>query len=274
MVVDLKRYETLTHNFNKIWSYLQSLSESEEVVYSNISELRVYDNQESMIKALKEVGFVYISEDTPIDIELIKSLPRYEDLGLITNRTGRFLLEGRYIFPVRDMLGNILTLIGWYPDEKKYITAPSYYFMRSALFFGMEQVQTKGKNTDGFYFICEGIFDSIALRSLGYRAYATMGVELSKAKKLLYPVLGGGKAIVVGISDRDRVGNAVREYDKWSCNKYLTWTGGVFEVEGVDGGYKIKDIDDLIKLFEPNDLKAEFNRLILTTQDKIVKLEL
>ena len=167
------------------------------------------------------------------------------------------------------MLGNILALIGWYPDEKKYITTPSKYFSRKHLFFGLEQLAHSKHNNIAF--VCEGIFDSISLRSLGYPAYATMGVELTKSKQLLYPLLG---RTVIGVSDRDRAGSVVRDTDKWKCSKYLTWVGE-YEVEDDEiENIRIKDIDDLVKLFDSESLKEALEEEILNSQERIIKLEI
>jgi len=98
-----------------------------------------------------------------------------------------------------------------------------------------------------------------------------MGVELSRQKKLMYSLLGGR---VIGVSDRDRVGNSVRDYDRWSCWKYLTWVGE-FDMSEVDEeNLKIKDIDDLVKLFDPVALKEVIDEELATNQNKVVKLEL
>lgn len=262
-MLDLKDFELHAQDFEKVWGYFNSLEGGS--TYDELCSLRFYSDSE-MVEVLKEVGFVKLPET--VDLRPVSSLPTYSTLGLET-KTGRCLLEGRFVFPVRDMLGNILALIGWYPDEKKYITTPSKYFSRANLFFGLEQLSKTKRET--YAFVCEGIFDSLALRSLGFRAFATMGVELSNQKKMLYPLLGNK---VIGVSDRDRVGNAVRDYDRWGCWKYLTWVGER-EVEDEDvENIKIKDVDDLVKLFDAESLREAFEEEFSTNQNKIIKLEL
>lgn len=263
MSLNLKEYEGYIKDFNLAWNYFKSLEMG--TTYEELCSLRFYSD-ESMLRVLKEVGFVKLPET--VNLAPLKNLHYYQYLGLET-KTGRCLLEGRFVFPVRDMLGNILALIGWYPDEKKYITTPSKYFSRSNLYFGLEQLKDGGR--EDVVFVCEGIFDSLSLRSLGYKAYATMGVELSRQKKMLYPVLGKR---VVGVSDRDRVGNSVRDYDRWGCWKYLTWVGEL-EVEDDDvENIKIKDIDDLVKLYDSSSIREIFDSELATSQNKIIKLEI
>lgn len=264
MVEDLNDFSKLAKDFQISWNYFKGIS-NEEDTYSELCSLRFYQDPK-MLEVLKDVGFCKLPET--VDLEPLKKLSSYSSLGLET-KTGRCLLGGRFVFPVRDMLGNILALIGWYPDEKKYITTPSKYFNRSCLFFGLEQLKDGSK--DDIVFVCEGIFDSLSLRSMGYKAFATMGVELSRQKKMLYPILGKR---VVGISDRDKVGNSVRDYDRWSCWKYLTWVGE-YEVDSEDiDNIKIKDVDDLVKLFEPDTIREIFDEELKNNPSKVVKLEL
>ena len=97
-----------------------------------------------------------------------------------------------------------------------------------------------------------------------------MGVELSKSKQLLYPLFGRK---VVGVSDRDRAGTKVRDTDKWNCTKYLTWVGE-YEVEDeAIENIRIKDIDDLVKLYDVESLKEVIDEELATSQGKIIKLE-
>lgn len=262
-MIDLKEFGQYAQDFKRVWGYFQALENGS--TYEELCSLRLYQDPK-MVEVLKEVGFIKLPDT--VDMEPLKELPSYSLLGLEA-KTGRCLLEGRFVFSVKDMLGNIVALIGWYPDEKKYITTPSKYFHRSSLFFGLDQLSTYGRQN--IVFVCEGIFDALSLRSLGYRAYATMGVELSRQKKILYSVLGNK---VVGVSDRDRVGNSVRDYDRWGCWKYITWVGEFDMSEIEEENLKIKDIDDLVKLFDPKDLREAFDEELSSNQSKIIKLEL
>lgn len=262
-MIDLKEFELYAQDFARVWNYFKTLENGN--TYEELCSLRFYQ-EPSMVAALKTVGFIKLADT--VNLEPLKKLQSYSKLGLET-KTGRCLLEGRFVFPVKDMLGNILALIGWYPDEKKYITTPSKYFSRKHLFFGLEQLAHSKHNNIAF--VCEGIFDSISLRSLGYPAYATMGVELTKSKQLLYPLLG---RTVIGVSDRDRAGSVVRDTDKWKCSKYLTWVGE-YEVEDEEiENIRIKDIDDLVKLFDSESLKEALEEEILNSQERIIKLEI
>lgn len=202
---------------------------------------------------LKKIGFAYIDSDM-FDKERLAKLDANGDLGLFT-KDGNFLLMGRFIFPVKDMLGNVIALIGWFPDEKKYITTPSKLFKRQCLLFGLEQLSETGIGQD--YFIVEGIFDSISVRASGFNCVALMGISASNHTRVLYSLFKR----LVGIPDNDSEGQKVIKQDKWklpSNSKYLHWGG------------KIKDIDDMLKTY---DMSEVFNE-VWSEPDRVVKIDL
>ena len=232
-------YKDYYTRFNIVWDYLKSCSFEENSVIDKICEFRGYDTEGSMPSMLKKVGFVYLDPDefTPTKLEKLDSSG---DLGIFSE--GNFLLQERFIFPVRDMLGNILALIGWFPDEKKYVTTPSRLFSKKGMFFGMEQLRDTGLGKD--YFIVEGIFDSISIRSLGYNCVALMGISLGSYTEVLYSLFKR----VVAIPDNDKEGRKVVQLDKWR----LPSTGKYLKING-----KHKDIDDVIKYFDMSDVLSD-----------------
>ena len=130
-------YKEYCNNFKVVYSYLQKNSKPLDDIVKEVCEYRLYfDSHERWKNILSEVGMLFVSSDT-CNFEVLKD-KRFEDMALFS-KEGNFLLNNRYIIPVRDMLGNIIALIGWYPDSKKYITTPSKYFTKNCLFFGMEQ---------------------------------------------------------------------------------------------------------------------------------------
>jgi DNA primase len=187
-----------------------------------------------MYNTLQEYGFCFIDDVSKLDRLNRKE---FSDLGLFHRE--KFLLTGRYIFPVRDMLGNVIALIGWYPDEKKYITTPSALFSKSGMFFGMEQVSKTGIGKD--YVLVEGIFDSLSVRAEGFNCVAQMGISASPQKEALYGLFRR----MVAIPDSDKEGRKVVSTNKWKLpetSSYLQWVS--------KSGNQIKDIDDLCKNYE------------------------
>lgn len=247
-MLDKEYYKDYTRRFNAIYKYLLGLSDPIEKVSEEICSLRKY-TKPCMRAEIEKVGFIKVPDTA--DIRYVYE-NTFSDLGLCGN-AGEFLLSGRYIFPVRDMMGNVIALIGWFPDEKRYITTPSALFSKSGLFFGMEQLGSSGIGS--VYFLVEGIFDSLALRSLGYRAVAQMGISSSKEKEVLYGLFRR----LIAIPDADERGREVLKGNKWKLpngSSYLAWSYSKV---------RIKDVDDLIKYYDDETLKSLFDDAVMDT---------
>lgn len=228
-------YVDYCKRFKQVYNYLKKHSKPVNKVVSEICLIRGYDIAD-MGGILKEAGFIY-----PIDCDTsMFGSAKYKDLGLYGE--GAFLLHGRYIFPVYDMLGNIVALIGWFPDKKKYITTPSRLFSKDCLFYGMEQIGVSGLGKH--YVLVEGIFDSLSVRSLGINCIAQMGITSSRYKNLMYSMFGG----ILGIPDNDAEGRNVVVTDGWKLpvkGKYLRWKGN-----------NLKDIDNIINMYDRSEVRS------------------
>lgn len=249
-----KVYLDYCKRFRTAWSYIQSVSKPPEKVISEICSLREYD-MGRMYHILRKQGFCYVEDKNKF--EKLRQIG--EDLALFS-KEGNFLLTDRYIFPVYDMLGNVIALIGWYPDEKKYVTTPSKLFSKNGLFFGMEQLGVSGLGKP--YVLVEGIFDSLSVRSLGFNCVAQMGIDSSRYKEVLYTLFKG----LLAIPDNDKQGVDVVVNDKWKLpvnGKYMRWKSDIY----------FKDIDALCNSFDEQDVKD----LLLEVQqqkERVVTVEL
>lgn len=261
-----EEYREYCNKFNNVWKYLQSCSKDIDTIVEEVCQMRLYFNSFDKWKnILSEVGMVYVSSDT-CDYSKFDG-DGFKDLALLTEE-GHFLLNERYIIPVKDMLGNVIALIGWYPDTKKYITTPSKFFSKDCLFFGLEQMRKTGVGKD--YFIVEGIFDSLSIRALGYNAVAMMGIDTSRVKSSMYGLFRK----IVGIPDNDKRGREVLKKDLWRLPinaSYLRWTGGI---EDEDGNLiEVKDIDRLCSLFEDDSLNHLFDES-LKYKNRVMKVSI
>lgn len=257
LLTPVERYNEYSKKFNTVYEYLRRNSRNREQVVNEICEKRGYE-VERMAGELLRAGFIYLKEDT--DLEKIKK-PAFNDLALF-NQDGEFRLEGRYIFPVKDMVGNVVALIGWKEGnyKSKYLTTPSKYFSKATLFYGMEQLSSVGLNKN--FFLVEGIFDSLSLRSLGFNALANMGAEFNRNKVVLYSLTKR----IIGIPDVDQTGRKILKQNMWSIpvnGSYLNWRGF---------GDKVKDIDDLVQMIEEDDLKEILSE-VWSEKDRIITLE-
>ena len=236
-LLEKEEYDDYCNKYRKLWGYLKKCSYPDNEVISRICQLRGYSLSGNMPDILKEAEFVYLRPDL-FKLEIVKKADMKRDLGLFSD-DGKFLLLNRFIFPVKDMLGNVIALIGWFPDEKKYITSPSKMFSKKCLFFGLEQLSKTGIGKR--YFLTEGIFDSLSVRATGYNCVALMGISASNYTKVLYSLFKG----IVAIPDNDTEGRCVIEGDRWclpSNCKYLRLLG------------KYKDIDDVLKAFDMSEV--------------------
>lgn len=254
-MLDRSEYSSYCDRFNKVWAYLKRNSENNEKTISDICDIRGYE-YERMSGTLEKAEFIMLKEDC--DLERLKRMG--SDLALF-NSEGKFRVQGRYLFPVKDMFGNVLAIIGWFPDEKKYITTPSKFFSKTCLFYGLEQMGTTGIGKE--YFLTEGIFDSLSIRSLGYYSLAMMGIDASRYKIALYALFKR----VIAIPDIDEQGKKVISGDKWKIpmnSKYFRWSGVSPE--------QIKDIDNFVHTFEEDDVRELLSEIPKETR-RIVTYE-
>lgn len=227
----------------RAWRYFTQQGDHEKAV-SDILEQRLYEPA-LMEGTLREQGFVWVDFDDE-KLEPLRRLP--ENLGLFSDK-GNLIFNRRYLFPVRDMVGNIVAIIGWFDDFKKYVTTPGEYYSKSILLYGLEQI---GEKRPEGSFVVEGIFDSLVLRALGFRAFALMGVSSKRAQESLWPLLRR----IVAIPDNDKQGRKQRKADNWSLpigSSYLYWVGKLLTEDGEE--VPLKDIDDVCKIFPTDELK-------------------
>ena len=249
-----EEYNEYCNRFNLAYRYIQSVSYDSHVVASKICDLRGYSKNGKMINMLMKADFTYLKPEL-ISFDILKKFDANGDLGLFNEKNGSFRLLNRFIFPVRDMVGNIVALIGWFPDEKKYITTPSKLFSKKCLFYGMEQLSMTGIGKN--YFIVEGIFDSLSVRSLGYNCVAMMGISVSRYTEVLYSLFKN----IVAIPDNDNEGRRVITEDRWrlpSNGKYLRLKGNC------------KDIDDVLKVYDMSNVFDD----VWAVYDKVVTIDL
>lgn len=233
----LRDYQESAQNFERAWRAIKKMGTPG---VDEVMELRIYNTPE-MRTELETLEVTMV--EYGVDASILFNLP--ESMGLYTiNKDGdkRFLLQGRYIFPVRGLSGEILALIGWYPDVKKYITTPSRYFSKDILYFGLDRLDMKSE----VLVVVEGIFDTLSTRSAGLNVLGTMGVNVAPYKRAFMALF----KTVIAIPDNDKSGRKVVRLDAWKLpigGKYFRWKGGFQMGEET---LKVKDIDDMCRLYD------------------------
>lgn len=248
-------------DMERAWRYICKQGSKTQGI-EGVKELRGYGDWAD--EELDGMDVYWIPENV-VDVNLLKKLEMYDFLGLerISRRggkeykTGKFLLEGRYVFPVRSVMGKIYALIGWYPDLKKYITTPSALFSKNNLYYGMEQLGKIDKGCKPNLILVEGIFDSVAVRTLGVNntvVLATMGSNISGSKKEIYRLFKN----IIAVPDRDKTGRRNLNNDSWGIPIGGTQIRIIQTQELKDSGIEVKDIDDVVKLADHESLRDFF----------------
>jgi len=257
-------YDKYVLDANKAWGYIRSVGDTKKSI-QEVADKRGYVNGNPILNVLKRIQITYASSDS--NWEPLRTITT--DLALFAD-SGRFLLEDRYILPVRNFNGDILAFIGWYPDKKKYITTPSKYIKKDTLFFNMETVFDETKNS--VVVITEGIFDTLSAEALGYRAVGMMGTTLGRPKEILYKCFGDR---FIAIPDADKQGRRIIANDDWklpSTGKYVKWSGLTADI-GTGESIHIKDLDDMLKYYNAESIRFIMDKALLSSHyQKVVTL--
>lgn len=182
----------------------------EDHVITDLMAYRGYTNY-AMYETLFEAG-VFKIEDF---YDLTTSFPEYtlqqfKDWGLVNDK-GNYILSNRYTTAIRDIEGTVIALVGWHPKggARKYVTTPTLGFSRDTSFFNLDHAyKLAWSKFNGRVFMVEGIYDALALRSLGLPAIAVQGLELSNIKSIMLSRFSK----VIAIPDNDNAGRSVNPY--------------------------------------------------------------
>lgn len=164
--------------------------------------------------------------------------------GLL-NKSGGFLLEGGYGIPIRDIEGYLLGIVAYYPGVDtayKYRTAGGRYFHKALSLFNIDNAVELSEDLK-FVYVVEGIFDSIALRSVGLPCVALQGSEVSQYKRELLKIFRKN----IAIPDNDSIGK--KELYRWNLEGNVTYVDMSGSVQIGEEVKKVKDMDDLVKYF-------------------------
>lgn len=142
------------------------------------------------------------------------------------------------IFPIYDILDNIVAVLGYFPLNKlRENPGPSYKvsskenFDRRKYFFAPKGVMKKALKDD-YVVLTDGVFDTLALNKAGVNAMALMGSYASKEHVAYLTLL---KRVYLAV-DNDRAGVQLLNY----LRKHVKHTTGIrFNL--------YKDVDDVLK---------------------------
>ena len=256
--VMVQKVAVLREALTRYYDEVSAVFSTDEVIF-DLMRLRNYTS-EAMYNTLKEMGVFRVNSMSDINLFVQGySMKQLSDFGLL-NAEGEFLLAGRYVLPIRDITGQVTALVGWseYGGPKKYVTTPTFGFSRDATFFNYDSFRLAHEKFGGVTFLVEGIFDSVALKSLGFPVLGAQGLELSSIKRRMLRRY----TKVIAMHDDDKAGMGVSPYLNklsskpasliWDIETEHTFVRILDKTDTVDES-KVKDSDDLIKYYDAYD---------------------
>lgn len=239
-------YKKCVSEMNSVYSLLKKSFDDSSV--DELCKIRGYVSDEQR-SYLEEFGVGICSIGGDVFKEYMSELN-------LLSKNDNFLLSDRFVIPVYGVNGDLVTLIGYYPDKRKYITIPTPYFAKECLFFNFKDAyELSWSEYGGFVILVEGIFDCLSLRSIGLPVIATMGATVSNMKCELLKLFNK----VLAVPDCDKTGRkALNRYSKYGWKvpyntTMLKFTGTYCEFDG--NKLFCKDMDNFVSWYEPDDVR-------------------
>lgn len=180
------------------------------------------------------------------------TLQEQKEMGLENVR----MLEGRFMIPIRDLVGNIVTVTSWSATSNvKYITLPTLGFSKRLQYFNEECLDLERP-----VYVVEGVFDVLTLRMLGKQVLGAIGLDLSLVKE---EKLKKYKKVIC-ITDNDTQGHKTNPYIEKNEKNWKIPVENLFI--GLPDG--IKDADDLCKSY------AEVDKVLDTLEKEVGFIQL
>lgn len=151
------------------------------------------------VETLNSLEGFMVKDDFPV--EYFPEELAHDSYGFCKNKW--FIYSGRFVFPVKDVKGNIMGFVGYDAFEApKYLDSKNHgYKAKDTTFFGMERMP---EYYDAKYlFIVEGPICMAWLRESGFNAVSSLGSYLNEYAARIFKRLGG-RAIF--IPDGDEAG--------------------------------------------------------------------
>lgn len=153
------------------------------------------------VQTLLDCDSFMLQPDTPV--ALLPEDLRHDSLGFC--RGSKYIFEGRYIYPVKDVKGDVMGFCGYDKfSEVKYLDSLNFgYKAKSYSLWGMEKMEEYYNSDEPVYFV-EGIVCALYLRQEGLQSLACLGSIISPYVTEIIKRFGT-RAIFV--NDSDEAGN-------------------------------------------------------------------
>lgn len=258
----MERYYEYAMEYETVYNELLHNCDMEKVV-DELCAVRWYSDIR-MKRTLMDIGVFKLNFFDIKDYSF--NWDKLKKFGLL-DKNGGFLLEGGYGIPIRDIEGYLLGIVAYFPGRNtanKYRTASGRYFHKGLSLFNIDNAVALSEDLS-FVYVVEGIFDSIAMRSVGLPCVALQGSEITQYKRELLKLFRKN----IAIPDNDAIGK--QTLYKWQLEGNVTYVEITGSIQIGDEVKAVKDTDDLIKYYSNmEDILLEYK----SSKNRYEKLEL
>lgn len=183
-----------------------------------------------------------------------------------------FVYGGRYVFPVKDVRGDVMGFVGYvYNETPKYLDSKTFgYRAKRTTMFGMEKLPEYYKSNKSL-FIVEGLMDMVYLRHNGHNSLALLTSKIGKYQAEILKRFGNRCVIIADndsfdkFSDEKTAGeNFVAQAFKYVPEARVYQTVRASDINDVirldDGKYENQVLTDLSAMETPLCLPVEFRQ--------------
>ncbi len=232
--------QKLRKQLNQIVEIFKAQPDYEENVRIFAEEVRNLE-----VKTLKDCDSFMLQPDTPLDI-LPEEL-RHDALGFC--RGDYYIFEGRYVYPVKDVQGDVMGFCGYDKfEDTKYLDSKNVGY-RAKIYscWGMEKLPEYYRSKDPVFFV-EGIVCALYLRQCGLQSLALLG---SSASPYMTQVIKRFGMRAIMIHDADEAGSHFRKQMRYRL-PYLRCIQSTI-AKDVDDSRQVNPefANELIKLRDP-----------------------
>lgn len=225
-------------DLNRMVDYFTSQPEQQDYI-----EIAFANERKLPIEIAREQRIFFIQEGmTKLDIP---DEFQAESLGMV--HKGYVVYEGRLVYPVFDVKGDVMGFCGWDKFvQPKYLDSKNYgYKAKATTFYGMEKLEEYYKSDKPVY-VVEGIVCCLYLRSIGLQAVALLGSSITSYVATILKRFG--RRLVV-IPDNDAFGKKAEEIgSSLSGEHFVKQARRLLPMATVAQSKIAKDIDDSRKV--------------------------
>lgn len=243
--VDEYQIEDVRADLKRIVEYFKSKD-----YHNHAMKLFIEDYRKLPLSIAEEADAFCVDEE--LNVNDFPEWMKSEPLGFVKGK--HCPMSGRCVFPIKDVLDNVMGFVGWDPFvEPKYLDSKNYgYKAKNASLYGMEKLQ-EYYNSNKPVIITEGLMCTLYLRSKEFCALASLGSHLTP---YVIQILKRFSNRLIVIPDLDDAGEKyVKQIKRDLPNAKIYQVKYGKDIDGCrkfnDGIYENDLLEDLSKLSLP-----------------------